>query len=91
MGILHAIQGATACLLDWREWTGCYLGALSTATPWSLCVCFKLIFTGVQLIYNVVLVSGIQQSEPVIHISTFLIFFFHRDHYKVLTSIPCVI
>ena len=29
---------------------------------------FKKIFIGVQLIYNVVLVSGVQQSESVIHI-----------------------
>ena len=34
---------------------------------------FKLIFTGVELIYNVVLVSAVQQSESLthIHISTF--------------------
>ena len=29
---------------------------------------FKLIFIGIQLIYNVVLVSAVQQSESVIHI-----------------------
>ena len=31
---------------------------------------FKLIFIGVGLIYNVLLVSAVQQSESVIHIST---------------------
>ena len=47
---------------------------------------FKLIFIGVQLIYNVVLVSGVQQSESAIstHISILLDFFFP---YKSLQSI----
>ena len=31
---------------------------------------FLLIFIGVELIYNVVLISGVQQSESVIHIPT---------------------
>ena len=34
----------------------------------------KKIFIGIQLIYNVVLVSGIQQSESVIHIHIFTLF-----------------
>ena len=34
----------------------------------SLIFIFKKIFIGVELIYNVVLVSGIQQSESVLHI-----------------------
>ena len=34
----------------------------------------KLIFTGVWLIYNVVLVSAVQQSESVIHIHTSTLF-----------------
>ena len=53
----------------------------------------KLIFTGVQLIYNVVSVSGVQQSESVmhIHISLFLRFYFHVGHYKVLNRVPCAI
>ena len=34
------------------------------------CVVLKfLLYIGVQLIYNVVLVSGVQQSDSVIHIS----------------------
>ena len=32
----------------------------------------KNFFIGVQLIYNIVLVSSVQQSESVIHICTFL-------------------
>ena len=32
---------------------------------------FIIIFIGVQLIYNIVLVSGVQQSESVIHIHMF--------------------
>ena len=35
---------------------------------------FKLIFIGVYLIYNVVLVSAVQQSESVIHIHIFTLF-----------------
>ena len=41
-----------------------------------------------ELIYNVVLASGVQQSESVIHIhiSTFLRFFSHISHYRILSS-----
>ena len=44
-------------------------------------------FIGVELIYNVVLVSGIQQSERVIHkyISTLFILFFHIGHIHTTT------
>ena len=35
---------------------------------------FKLIFIGVWLIYNVVLVSAVQQSESVIHIHVSILF-----------------
>ena len=40
----------------------------------SLFLFFKLIFLGVELIYNVVLVSAVQQSKSVIHIHTFTLF-----------------
>ena len=47
------------------------------------------------MIYNVVLVSGVWQSESVIHIhrSTllFFIFFSHIGHYRVLSRVPCAI
>ena len=39
-------------------------------------------FTGVQLIYSVVLVPGAQQSDPVIHIIFQIIF-----HYRLLQDI----
>ena len=35
-----------------------------------LCLIFKIIFIVVQLIYNVVLVSIVQQSDSIIHIHT---------------------
>ena len=50
---------------------------------------FKLIFLGVLLLYNVMLVSAEQQSESVIHthVSTlFFIFFPHVGHYGVLNN-----
>ena len=34
------------------------------------------IFIGIELIYNVVLVSGVQQRESVIHIYIYTLFFF---------------
>ena len=34
---------------------------------WESTVSFKKCFIGIQLIYNIVLVSGVQQSESVIH------------------------
>ena len=50
----------------------------------SLGTSFLLIFIGVQMIYNVVLVSAVQKSESVIHIHTctysFLIFLSYRGH-----------
>ena len=41
--------------------------------------------------YNVVLVSGVQQSESVmhIHISTHFKILFHIGHYRVLSKVPC--
>ena len=46
-------------------------------------------FIGVKLICNVVLISGVQQSEPVIHIhkyTLFFRFFSHWSHYRVLIN-----
>ena len=38
----------------------------------------------------VVLVSSVQQSESVIHVTTlFLKFFAHIGHYRVLSRVPC--
>ena len=36
--------------------------------------CFLVTFLGVWLIYNVVLVSGVQQSESVVRIHAFILF-----------------
>ena len=51
----------------------------------------KLIFVGVESIYNVVFVSDVQQSESVtqIHISTCFRFFSHIGHYTVLSRVSC--
>ena len=48
-------------------------------------------FIGILLMYNVVLVSGVQQSESVmhIHISTHFKILFHIGHYRVLSKVPC--
>ena len=46
------------------------------------------------MIYSVVLVSGVQQSESVIHIhvsTLFFRFFSHIGHYRVLRRVSCVI
>ena len=47
---------------------------------------FPIIFVGVEWIYNVVLVSGVQPNESVTctHISILFTFFSHLDHYRVL-------
>ena len=59
---------------------------------WILFYLFKKFFIGVYLIYNVVLVSGVQQSESVIHIhiSTFLkILFPYRSLWSIEKSSLC--
>ena len=38
----------------------------------------RVFYTGLQLIYNVVLVSGIQQSDSVIHIHMSILFSFNN-------------
>ena len=50
---------------------------------------FKLIFIGVLLIYNAVLVSVVQQSESAIciHISSFW-FSFYLGHQRALSRVP---
>ena len=52
---------------------------------------FLNIFIGVWLIYNVVLVLGVQQSESVIHISTLFEILFPYRYYRVLSRIHCVV
>ena len=50
---------------------------------------FKIKLIGVQLIYNVMLVSAVQKSESVLYIMyPFLFrFFSHIDHYGALSSL----
>ena len=45
------------------------------------------------MLYNVILVSGIQQSEAVIyiHVHTPFRFFSHIGHYRALSRAPCAI
>ena len=48
--------------------------ANDTNNCWTKKKYFKINFIGVQLIYNVVLVSAVQQSESVMHIHVFTLF-----------------
>ena len=50
-------------------------------------------FIGTYLIYNVGLVSGIQQSDSVVHIHMSILFKFvsYIVHYRVLSRVPCAI
>ena len=56
-----------------------------------VCVCFN--FIGLQLIYNVVLASGVQQCDSVIHIHIFILFrfFSHVGYHRTLSRVPCAI
>ena len=56
-------------------------------------LCLKIFF-GIWLIYNVVLVTGVQKSESVIYIyiyPLFFRFFSYTGHYRVLSRVPCAI
>ena len=53
---------------------------------------FLLIFVGVKLIYNFVLVSAVHQSGSVIHISTLSFQIpFPIGHHRALGRVPCAI
>ena len=66
-----------------------------------VCVCvykgikltyLKIYFIEVQLIYNVVLISTIQQSDSIIHMYAFcFIFFSIMVYHRILTITPCAI
>ena len=45
------------------------------------------------MIFNVVLVSGVQHSDSVIHIHILIFFrlFSHIDYYRILSRVPCAI
>ena len=52
----------------------------------------KIIFIGVQLIYNVVLASAVAEQLVVhIHIATLFRFLSHTGHYRVLNRVACAI
>ena len=53
---------------------------------------FLVSFIEVQLIYNVVLISAIQQSDSVIHICTFFLNIpFHVAYHRLLNIVPWAI
>ena len=58
--------------------------------PFSLLLHFYFIL---ELIYNVVLVSGVQQNDSVIHTHElfFFRFFSHIGYYRILNRGPCAI
>ena len=46
----------------------------------------------VELIYNVVLVSGVQQSDSLIHIPTFFfVFFAIMVYHRIFNIVPCAL
>ena len=50
------------------------------------------IYIGVELIYNVVLGSGVQQSGSIIYIYTYTyLFFSFIGYYRILSRVPCAI
>ena len=52
----------------------------------------SLIFLNqVQLIYNVVLISVVQQSDSVIHMHSFCYFFSITVYHRILNVVPCAI
>ena len=52
---------------------------------------FLINFMGVQLTYNVVLVSAIKQSESVIHISTHFQILFPNRSLESSERVPCAV
>ena len=57
-----------------------------------ICQSLFLFLSEVQLIYNVVLISAIQQSDSVIHTYIFFFIFFSITVYhRVLNIVPCAI
>ena len=52
---------------------------------------FFQLYTGAQLISSVVIASGAQQRDPVIHIHVPVLFqiFFYSGYYRVMNRVPC--
>ena len=66
----------------------------SVPLGWAFCLqdLFFFFLIGILLIYNVILVSGVQQNDSIIHIHIYLFFFklFSRlGYYRVLSRVPC--
>ena len=52
---------------------------------------FIYLFIGVELIYNVVLITAVQQSDSVTRIYILFQFFSIKVYYKILNIVPCAI
>ena len=52
---------------------------------------FLIYFIEVQLIYNVVLISAVQQIDSVIYIYIYFIFFSIMVYHRILNIVPCAI
>ena len=69
-------------LLIWKS--------ITLLKPFLLCVCVCLI--EVQLIYNVVFITAIQQSDSVIHIHLFFFMVFSTIvFHRILNVVPCAL
>ena len=89
----HRLNG---CEFEQAPGDGEGQGSLVCCSPWG---CKKLDTTESlnkkQLIYNIVLISGVQQSDSVIHIRMHSFSdFFHMAYYRILNSLcytvdPC--
>ena len=58
-----------------------------TALPTHDFILLKKNVIGVQLIYNIVVVSSVQQSKLVIHIYIYV----EIGYYRVLSRVPCAV
>ena len=70
-------------IIDIIIWQCCHFNS-------QICVFFKFNFIGVQLIYNVILVSGVWQNESVMHINTSILFPY-LGYYKLLSRFSCAV
>lgn len=50
-------------------------------------ISLKKTIVEVQSTYSLVFISGVQQSESVVHLHTSIVFF-HIDHYRILYRFP---
>ena len=66
----------------------CIESILMTVT---LLLFFKKIFIGIKLIYNVVLVLGVQHRESVLHIYIIFRFFSHIGYDRILSRELCTL